>query len=59
MLNFLIELILLTIVGFVLILIPEQGHRNDLLQRAGGGVPQDRGNSSTKIRSLHPNPISS
>ena len=47
------------IVGFVLILIPEQGRRNDLLQRAVGGVPQDRGSPSTKIRSLHPNPISS
>ncbi len=58
-LNFLIELILLMIVGFVLILIPEQGRRNDLLQRAVGGVPQDHGSPSTKIRSLHPNPISS
>ncbi len=46
------------IVGFVLTLIPEQGCRNDLLQRAVGGV-QDRGSPSTKIRSLHPNPISS
>jgi hypothetical protein len=47
------------IVGFVLIHIPEQGCRNDLLQRAVGGVPQDRGSPSTKIRSLYPNPISS
>ncbi len=44
---------------FVLILIPEQGRRTDLLQRAGRGISEDRGSSCTKIRSHHPNPISS
>ena len=37
----------------------EQGQKTDLLQRAGLGIPEDHGHSSTKIRALHSNPISS